>query len=350
MNPVVSVILVDDSPIVLNILKRILGSSPEIKILGTASNGQEGLAQVKALNPDVVCTDLLMPVMDGLKFTKEIMKSYPRPILVISSALEGQNEHNVFNLLKAGALDVFPKPAGGTESDYARIREQLVNKIKILKSIPVQKKIIQTPSSEPTSFIKTQNVTRNKKIEYIVIGASTGGPNAIQKLLERLPSNISAPIICVQHISDGFIESLVKWLNDNTKLKVKIMEEGETPLAGTVYFPQDKTHLVIGMDGKLRTSREISHNGHTPCIDITFKSFARYFGENTLGVILTGMGEDGAAGLLSIRHTGGHTIGEDSSTCVVYGMPRVAKEIGAVEFALPLYEIPQKILGLLQAI
>lgn len=344
MTEKVKIILVEDSAIVQLMLKRILEKSNEIEVLGTANNGKEGLALAQKLNPDVICTDLMMPVMDGLEFTKQIMAVFPKPILVISASLQGNDETNVFSLLQAGAVDVFPKPSGGEEKDYESISKRLVSKIKVLKSVPVYKKVNKDLSG--TASFPAIPISRSK-LEYLVIGASTGGPKAIQTILSVLPKDFPIPIICVQHISDGFIDSMVNWLASNTKLKVKIMQEGEKALKGVVYFPQNMKHLVINKDGTLSISKEISSNGHTPSVNVTFKSFAQYFGPKTLAVLLTGMGDDGASGLLSIKHLGGRTIGEDQSTCVVYGMPKVAKEIGATEFVLPLDKISPKIISLI---
>lgn len=340
----IKVLLIDDSPIVLNILKRILDKSSEVLVIGTAKNGEEGLEQVKFLNPDVVCTDLMMPVMDGLEFTKRLMESNPKPILVVSAALQGANETNVFQLLEAGALDVFPKPSGGSEKEYDLIRDKIVSKIRVISSIPVYKKVKKNPG-ETTASHPAISTNPNKKIKILAIGASTGGPNALLAILEKLPKDISVPILCVQHISDGFIDSLVAWLGQNTKLKIKIMHDGETPLAGNVYFPQNMKHMVIGVDGKLQISNEAPYNGHCPSVNVMFKSVAKYAGDKVLGVLLTGMGDDGATGLLTIKHMGGKTIGEAESSCVVYGMPKVAKEIGAVDIQLPIDKIAAHILG-----
>jgi two-component system chemotaxis response regulator CheB len=178
-----------------------------------------------------------------------------------------------------------------------------------------------------------------------VIGASTGGPNAIQKVLFDFPRDISIPIICIQHITDGYIESFTSWLSSNCKLKVKIFSEGENPQPGYVYFPQNMKHLIIKDDGKLYSSNESPYNGHCPSINVAFESFAKHFASKTLGIILTGMGDDGAKGLLSIKLKGGMTIGEDETTCTVYGMPRVAKELGALSLSLPLHKITDKILS-----
>lgn len=342
----IKVLLIDDSSLVLGILKKILKNSNEVEVIGIASNGKEGIQKVKELNPDVVCTDLMMPVMNGLEFTKELMQSQPKPILVVSSGLEGQDQSNVFQILEAGALEVFPKPHGGSEKDYEDIRPKLESKIKLIHSIPVFKKRASRMLEMENSQKSEKVSEKSKSIRFLVVGSSTGGPNALQKILERLPEYFPVPVICIQHISDGFIQSLVTWLNQSSKLKVKIMEEEEVPIPGKVYFPKDHRHLVMNSEGRLKESREISTNGHTPSINITFQSFASHFGSSTLGVILTGMGDDGANGLLSIKNKGGRTIGESAETCVVYGMPRVAKEIGAVEFQLPLEKIADKIMSL----
>jgi two-component system, chemotaxis family, protein-glutamate methylesterase/glutaminase len=315
-------------------------------VVGTAENGKEGIQKLKELDPDVVCTDLMMPVMNGLELTKEVMRNYPKPILVISSALEGKNQSNVFQLLEAGALEVFPKPQGGSEKDYEGIRNKLESKIKLIHSIPVFKKRAHRKLEIEASQKSSATIGKSQTIRFLVIGSSTGGPNALHKILERLPQQFPVPVICIQHISDGFIGSLVTWLDQSSKLKVKIMEEEEIPIPGTIYFPKDHKHLVISSDGKLKESREVSTNGHTPSINITFKSFAVHFGSSTLGVILTGMGDDGASGLLSIKNMGGRTIGESPETCVVYGMPRVAMEMGAIDYQLPLNKIADKIMSL----
>lgn len=342
----IKVLLIDDSPIVLNILKRILDSSPEVMVIGTAKNGMEGLDQVRFLNPDVICTDLMMPVMDGLEFTKQLMETNPKPILVVSAALQGENETNVFQLLEAGALDVFPKPSGGSDKEYDLIRDRLVSKIRVIKSIPVYKKTKKTNIADTAGFHAIPKENKNT-IKFLAIGASTGGPNAIQQVIGHFPKDLPVPVLCVQHISDGFIESLVSWLGQNTKLRVKIMQEGEIPVAGTVYFPQNLKHMIIGADGKLQVSNDPPFNGHCPSVNVMFKSLAKYSGDKTLAVLLTGMGDDGATGLLTIKHMGGKTIGEAESTCVVYGMPKVAKEIGALDIQVPVDKIASHILGLL---
>lgn len=356
----IKIILIDDSPIVLVILKRILSQSEDIEILGTAKNGEEGLRLVESLNPDVVCTDLMMPIMDGLEFTKKLMETNPKPILVISSAAE--NETNVFNLLQAGAIDIYQKPKGSLDSDYSKIAPSLITKVQALNGLPVYKKHSSTSYSS-NSFPSSFSIEiPEKKIEdsynfmstpakgnyrYLAIGASTGGPPAIQTVLSNLSNTISTPILCVQHISEGFTASLIDWLNSTTKFKCKIMTEGETPIPGYAYFPIEGTHMVMTPFGSLASSYEAPYNGHIPSVNVLFHSMAKNFASHVLGVILTGMGDDGANGLLAIRNAGGHTIGEAESSCIVYGMPRVAYEVGAVNVQVPLNDIANRIMQVL---
>jgi two-component system chemotaxis response regulator CheB len=350
----IKVVLIDDSPIVLTILKRILSTSTDIEVIGTAKDGAEGLKVVNELNPDVVCTDLLMPVMDGLEFTKALMSTNPKPILVISIAVQKEDKTNVFNVLKAGALDVFPKPKGNQAADFEQVAPELINKIKIVNGVLVFKKkdptlnlnftssfpSLDTPKTEISSFKSTYKM--------LAIGASTGGPPALQTILSDLPENFPVPIVCVQHISEGFIFGLVDWLDNLCKLKVEIAKEGEFPQAGKVYFPQEKKHLVLDANGRFVFSDELPYQGHKPAVNVTFDSFANYYKNSMLGVLLTGMGDDGAKGLKKIYDQGAYTIAQDEKSCAVFGMPRVAIQLGGAKEILSLNQISYRIKEILK--
>ncbi|MCB1177774.1 MAG: chemotaxis-specific protein-glutamate methyltransferase CheB [Leptospiraceae bacterium] len=339
------VVLVEDSTIVKTILKRILNNK-YIEIVGTASNGEEGLKVVKETNPDVVCTDLLMPIMDGFEFTLKLMEEFPKPILVISSVVQKENEANIFNVLKAGAIDVFPKPRGNSSGDYEKIAEQLIQKIKVVSGVVVfsrkkslQKIIKEDPNNDPGLI--PLHLKGNYKI--VLIGASTGGPPALQKLLKRLGSNFPIPIICIQHISEGFTKGLIDWLNYNTDLKVQVAKQGESPIAGNVYFPPDNEHLGIDVNGKFSPIKSPPYKGHRPSVSVSFYSFFEYYKKSTLAVLLTGMGDDGSDAMAMIKSGGGFTIAQDKDSSVVFGMPRVAIEMGGASIILPLDNIPGKI-------
>lgn len=329
----IRVLLVDDSPLVLALLGRMLAQSQDIEVVGTASNGKEALDMIPRLRPSVICTDYLMPVMDGLEFTRAVMANYPCPILVISATVGPDNADNVFALLQAGAVDVFPKPSGGWGAGDESTR-QIINKIKILAGVVVFKR-----SASGTSRAAVKPAPVSNAIRVVAIGASTGGPQALLQVLSRLPRDFPCPILCVQHISEGFLRGLVDWLATECQLKIKIAAIGEEPLAGVVYFPREETHLVVDAKGRLNVSHQLPVGGHRPSVGVLFDSVAAYYGSSAVAVLLTGMGSDGAEGMRSVARAGGITIAQDEASCVIFGMPKQAIEMGVVRFVRPLAEI-----------
>lgn len=326
----IRVLLVDDSPLILVGLKKILAGAPDIEVVGTAKNGKEALELIPQLDPSIVLTDFHMPVMDGLELTREVMAQHPRPILVVSTAVGPEDSERVFELLQAGAIDVFPKPRGGLISD-GPFAEQLVSKIKVVAGVfvfPRRPRIADLsplPAARPTTSIP----------RIVAIGASTGGPQTLQTILTRLPANYAAPVVVVQHISPGFLAGLVDWLDAQCRLRVKISRSGETAAPGNIYFPQEDTHLVLSERGELVASHAPPIGGHRPSVTMTFNSVAERYGASALAVLLTGMGRDGADGLKAVSRAGGHTIAQDEASCVVYGMPKEAIEMGAARQVLP---------------
>jgi len=400
------------------ILKRMLGSCPDIVVVGTARTGTEGLALIPALQPHVICTDLHMPQMDGLEFTQEVMANFPRPILVISSSVHEENTQNVFRLLQAGAVDVFPKPRGAIGSNYESVRLELINKIKILSGVavftlrrkqanadapsgslsaapkgsrterqavssvrahkePLDCKVVpkrepgneggvavqrgratprcgysapDSPPPPPTPKPATSPLclpmadknfaaTPQQLSKVVAIGASTGGPQALHAVLTQLPNNFPVPVICVQHISEGFLQGLVDWLASECQLPVKIAPAYECPKPGTVYFPPEGRHLELDARGRFLYSAAPPVSGHRPSVSVTFNSVASFCGKGAAGVLLTGMGRDGADGLLAIAKAGGLTVAQDEASCVVFGMPKEAIALGAARHILPVSEI-----------
>ncbi|WP_017721199.1 chemotaxis-specific protein-glutamate methyltransferase CheB [Kamptonema formosum] len=417
--PPIRVLLVEDSLVATTILKRMLASCPDIVVVGTARTGTEGLALIPALQPQVICTDLHMPQMDGLEFTQEVMANCPRPILVISSSVQEEDTQNVFRLLQAGAVDVFPKPRGAIGSNYESVRLELINKIKILSGVavftlrrkypkadapsarlPAAPKAARTerqaveldrkvpprrepgnesgvtvlrgaaagsrPSSAPGSPppppapkpatspfclpFADKNLARSqdplKKV--LAIGASTGGPQALHAILTQLPENFPLPVICVQHISEGFLQGLVDWLASECQLPVRIAPAYECPKPGTVYFPPEGRHLELDAGGRFIYSAAPPVSGHRPSVSVTFNSVASFYGKGAAGVLLTGMGRDGADGLLAIAKAGGLTVAQDEASCVVFGMPKEAIALGAARHVLPVSEIASLLLNQLK--
>jgi two-component system chemotaxis response regulator CheB len=345
------VLIVEDSPIATAILKRILNAAPNIEVVGTAKTGVEALAMLARVQPDVICTDLHMPEMDGLEFTSEVMATYPRPILVISASVQDDDTRHVFELLQAGAVDIFPKPRAGLTADYEKIKEELIHKIRILSGVKVmtrrRKTNSQTTISKSPSLVSAPSAATPgaiAPIKAIAIGASTGGPQALQTIFSALPKNFPVPIICVQHISEGFLQGFLDWLNGHSRLSIKIADAGEYPQAGIVYFPPEKRHLEIDNQGRFRYSNAEPWSGHRPSVTVTMQSAASYYQKNVLGVLLTGMGRDGAEGMLAIANAEGWTIAQDRESSVVFGMPHEAIALGAAKQVLPLGAIAAALL------
>ena len=335
----IRVLLVDDSPIAITLLKRMLYTSPEIQVVGTARNGKEALELIPQLKPTVICTDLHMPVMDGFELTKRVMEEYPTPILVVSVSVQKDRVHNIFRLLEAGAVDVFPKPRTGLDSDYERLTQELIQKIKVLSGVLVFRK----ERKEPVPVRKMQPKIEEMSFRIAVIGASTGGPQALQTILTQLPYNFPLPVICIQHISKGFMTGLVDWLIPQCKIKIKFAQSGELPIPGTVYFAPEETHLIVDNKGRLMAFAEPSPNGFRPSITVTMKSVADAYGSKAIGILLTGMGKDGAEGMMAIARAGGITVVQDEESSVVFGMPKAAIELGAARYVLS----PNDIAGML---
>jgi two-component system chemotaxis response regulator CheB len=343
--PKISVLIVDDSRIAVTLLKRTLATAPDIEVVGTASNGREALELLPRLNPAVVCTDIHMPVMDGLELTARIMEKYPRPILVVSvSAYEGSL--NAFKLLSAGALDVVSKPPIDSESGYNSIASELIGKIRILSGVRVFRRIARERIEPPPPTLPPSALRIMSPVRIIVIGASTGGPPALQTILSRLPPHFPRPIVCVQHISKGFQEGLVQWLSVICAVKVTVAREGGVPAPGTIYFPQEGSHLKFDRNGRFAIPSEPPFQGHRPSISVTMRSAAESYGSGAAGILLTGMGSDGAEGMREIAGCGGMTIAQDEKSSVVFGMAKQAIEMGAAQLVLPLNEIADAMLSL----
>ncbi|VEP12069.1 Chemotaxis response regulator protein-glutamate methylesterase [Hyella patelloides LEGE 07179] len=360
----IKVFLVEDSPVALTILQRILASSPEIEIVGTASDGISALKHIPRLKPDVVCTDLLMGKMDGLELTKKLMAEFPKPILVISDVVTANDTQKIGQLLDAGIVDVFPKPTTGFIQDYEQQKNDLIYKIKIISGVKVftkrnyernhinnnrktdtSQRLLRRTTTEPALTVGQNTNYKpliNQKItnyQIVAIGVSTGGPKAMQQIVSKLPANFPLPIVCTQHISTGFLKSLISWLSLETKLKIKIAELGEKPLPGIVYYAPEQYHLEIDNKGRFAYSQAPPIDSHCPSVNIMMQSLAQFYGKSTIGILLTGMGKDGVTGMQDIYHSGGLTIAQDEASSIIFGMPQEAIKSGIVQQVLPLKDI-----------
>ncbi|WP_071515154.1 chemotaxis-specific protein-glutamate methyltransferase CheB [Geitlerinema sp. PCC 9228] len=353
----IRVLLVEDSPVALTILKRLLSSADDIEVVGTARTGKQALRMLASLNPQVICTDLHMPEMDGWEFTCEVMATFPRPILVVSASVQPEDTYNVFRALEAGAVDIFPKPTSEGILEYEAVKQELIRKIRVLAGVSVFTRHRRqpppspsvssgrdSPVAVPSAFPPAQPAPaatpqRSRKISIVGIGASTGGPQALYAILSQLPAKFPVPIVCVQHISEGFLSGLIEWLRVKCKLPVQVAASGEIPQPGTVYFPPEGMHLELTKQGRFWYSSAAPISGHRPSVDVTFKAIAASYGASAVGVLLTGMGSDGAQGIKAMADAGGTTVAQDEASCVVFGMPKVAIALGGVQQVLALNEI-----------
>ncbi len=339
------VLLVEDSPIAIELLQRLLRDSSEVEIVGTARNGREALELIPQVNPHVICTDLHMSPIDGLELTKEVMVKFPRPILVISNSVKEDDTSNIFGLLQAGAVDIFPKPASGDYTEYEQVKQRLLAKINMLSQVRVKARFplpahsLAKPCLWHYGTKIDPTATDANMLRAIAIGASTGGPQAIHKILTSLPQDFATPIICAQHIGEGFLAGLINWLKEDAQLNVKIAQIGEIPAPNTVYFAPERAHLEFDAEGKFIYSNFTAATGTCPSIDALFRAVAGQYGGASASMLLTGTGHDGVAGTQAVAAAGGITIAQSEPSCLVFGMAKLAIATGSVSQVLNLDEI-----------
>ncbi|MGH7828883.1 MAG: chemotaxis-specific protein-glutamate methyltransferase CheB, partial [Candidatus Binatia bacterium] len=312
-----------------------------ITVVGWAKNGREAVQLRNSLEPDVMTMDLNMPFMSGLQAIQAIASTRPIPILVVSQMIESRESDLAFEALRSGAVDIMGRPSGDGAGAFAKMKEELISRVKTVARIrPIR--LIKKPA---TSLPKTKAAKGRVEGEGIVaIGASTGGPPALAIVLKGLPRGFPLPVAVVQHIAPGFVKSLAQWLRRESPLDVKVAAEGEVLGPGTVYLGPEDHHLEIGRDRKISLSDSAPIRGHRPSVDRLMESASLSYGKNAVGIILTGMGSDGADGLKKLRDAGGTTIVQDETTSLVYGMPREAALRGAAEIISPLEKIADEIM------
>jgi len=338
----IRVLIAEDSPVVRELLENILAGDPEISVVGIAKNGLEAIALAQSLRPDVITMDLRMPKMDGVEATEVIMDLAPTRIIVVSASVDKDESRPAFEAMKAGALTLVEKPRGLNHKDFQTIRDNLIKTVKTMSGVKV------VTRRRPKVSASGGGVVSATSTKIIAIGASTGGPAALSRLLKGLPADFGLPILVVQHMTPGFGPAFAAWLNSESPMPVKIAELGESLKPGSVYIAPDNYHAGLDRTGKIvLTTEKLSYNHHRPSINYMFETVAKSFGAKALGVLLTGMGEDGALGLREIKQAGGKTIAQDEKTSVVYGMPKSAVALGAVDRVVALDKIAATILTLL---
>jgi two-component system chemotaxis response regulator CheB len=329
--------VVEDSPVIQGLLAFIIGADPRLEVCGTFPSGEAAIEAIPRMRPDVISMDIRLPGMDGLEATRVIMSRHPTPIVVIADAVEDRSLHISMNALRSGALSVVEKPAGFAHADHAAIAATIRTQLYIMSQVPVIRQRDYARRLPGAADVAADGRRGTPTMAAVV--ASTGGPAALAKVLGGLPADFPLPLLVVQHMGAAFMAGFAAWLDGIVPLPVGIATHGQTPLPGRVYVAPGDHHLTLAADGTLRLSHEAPVNSQRPSGTVLFQSMARILGARGMGVLLTGMGEDGAEGMLAMRRAGAVTITEDESTAVVYGMPAMAVKLGASGLALPLDRI-----------
>lgn len=339
----IGVLVVDDSAFMRTALSRMIAADPDLCVLGTARSGSEALEKIGPLNPDVITLDVEMPGLDGLETLRRIMSQFPRPVIMVSSVTVSGAE-TTFNALAAGAFDYVPKRLSSTSLDIVHIQADLIAKIKAAahshRSRSTSRKAPQPATLEPDRFATAPVI--------VAIGTSTGGPKALQEILPLLPRELSVPILIVQHMPMGFTTPFAVRLNTRCQVPIREAAHQETIRPGTVYIAPAGIHMTVARSSDSRSmiclSPHPENQRHIPSVDIMMQSVAATYRSLSMGIILTGMGSDGTLGMQAIHREGGLTVGQDESSCTVYGMPRACAELGILNRIVPLSEIPQQII------
>lgn len=332
-------LVVDDSAFMRFSIIQALGEDPEIQVVGSASNGKEALRLIPQLQPTVITLDVEMPHLDGLSTLREIMRDFPRPVVMFSSLThEGASE--TIQALMLGAVDFIPKPAN--RLDTRNVMGEVIAKIKLAakaKVNPMNAALFKPPSAP----LEKKTRLHRKNVPVVMIGASTGGPGALSEIVPALPADLPAPLVIVQHMPVGFTRSLSERLNSLSALSVKEAEPGDQLLAGQVLLAPGGFHMVLDEKERIVLNQNPTVHGVRPAVDVTLNSLTRQMDGHVVGVILTGMGSDGTLGASILRSAGGQVIAEHESTCVVWGMPRSVVEAGAATAVLPRPQIAKAI-------
>lgn len=326
----VGVLVVDDSPICQALIREALERDPDLEVVGTCSNGREAVESARKLRPAVITMDVDMPVMDGLAAVEEIMAQMPTPILMLTADPDHQAPELTYKALELGALALQIKPVMDAGPDAWN----LAREVKLLATVKVIRHIRGGKHRAPGApLVRTlsDSVTPVPDLGVVAIGSSTGGPQVIHKLISELPKDFPAPLLIVQHINPSFAESLATWLNNNSRLEVRLAKHGEELEPGKVFLAPAHHHLLVNRRGRVVLDSGPPRDGHIPSVSSLLESAGAVYGKRALGVVLTGMGEDGAVGLSALKKAGGRTMIQSKESSVVFGMPGAALATGAVD-------------------
>ena len=332
----IRVLVADDSQVTRLLLVQLLNSDPRIEVIGTVSDGQAALDFLQSCNtrPDVVLMDIHMPRLDGFEATRRIMETRPLPIVICTATSDPQELAIAFRTMEAGAVACVEKPVAAGPEYETRV-QHLLQTVRLMSEVRLVRRSIRPQPATTPAIGPARRVLADGRVTVVGIGASTGGPPVLQTILSGLPKDFPVPLLIVQHIAPGFLPGMVEWLNQTTGMDVHIAAHGAVPLPGRAYIAPDDFHLGAGAGGRIVLAREPPEAGLRPAVAHLFRSLAQSCGAGAVGVILTGMGKDGAAELKLMRERGAFTIAQDRESSVVHGMPAEAIELGAATQVLP---------------
>ena len=338
----IRVLIVEDSPIIVEFLRSILNSDVGIEVVGAVRNGELALDAVKLYRPDVITMDIYMPGMNGFEATRQIMETIPTPIIIVSGNVTPEESAVTFRALEAGAVMVMARPTGIGHADHDVTTQKLVQTVKLMSEVKVVRRWPRSGRKRVTeSHTFDPQFKPGEPIRLIAIGASTGGPQALQIILRGLPANFSVPVVIVQHMATGFIQSFAEWLGQSCALPVHIGSNETVLRPGHIYIAPDGTHLEVQRNDRLWLKAGTDETTHCPSVSVFFQSVVRTYGRQAVGILLSGMGTDGALELKLLRESGAITIVQDEKSSVVFGMPGKAVSIGAAQFVLNPNQIAQ---------
>lgn len=339
----IKVLVAEDSPVVREFLVHILGSDPDIRVIGTANDGEEALDAVQRYRPDVITMDIHMPKMDGLEATRRIMETYPTPIVVVSGSTDPHENTMTFRAMEAGALAVLRRPNGIGHPDYEGSAKELVQTVKLMSEVKVVRRWPQARRVPHLPATAKPATGEAAIIKVIAIGASTGGPPVLQTILAMLSRDLPVPVVIVQHMASGFIAAFVEWLAQSSGLPVHVATHGEYLVPGHAYVAPDEFQMKIEHGGRVALARDEPESGLRPSVSYLFRSLAEVYGGNVVAGLLTGMGRDGAEELRLLKEKGAVTFAQDKESSVVHGMPGEAIRLNAATYVLA----PDKIAAVL---
>jgi two-component system, chemotaxis family, protein-glutamate methylesterase/glutaminase len=327
----IKVLVVEDSPVIQAFLTHILSSDPDVEVIGAANNGEEALRCLNHMKPDVITMDMNMPKMNGFEASRRIMETAPVPIVIVSGSIDQQEVAYTFKALEAGAVAVVGKPSGmGHPAHEAMVRE-LIDTVKLMSEVKV---VRRWPARGATPPVKSVSANPATSVRIVAIGASTGGPVALNVLLSKLDKDFPLPIVIVQHMSPGFLQGFVDWLAQSSQFSVRLGSQGEKVVKGGAYVAPEGHEMGIGADGRIELMRGVD-GAQVPSVSHMFRSVSANFGSNAIGVLLSGMGRDGAEELKTMHERGATTIVQDAESSVIFGMPGEAVKLGAADHILP---------------